>query len=106
METNKIISALCYISILFAPFLLPLIVYFVVQDTEVKYHAKRSFLSHLVPIGFIILIAIFGFIGIFSSIDGDMNGFIIILLGLMVVYFIVTIGLIIWNIIQAIRLLR
>ena len=76
MDNQRILSALCYFSILFAPFLLPLIVYFVSPDTEVKYHAKRSLLSHLIPValgivGFIVLMI--GSVAMFSTtVDGTM----------------------------------
>lgn len=106
MEQNKVLSALCYISLLFAPFLLPLIVYFVVKDSEVKFHAKRAFLSHLIPVVFLILISLFGVIGMFSSYYYDMNSFAYIIFGLMAVYMIISIACIIWNIIQAIRVIR
>ncbi|MBY6036876.1 hypothetical protein KUV80_09435 [Fictibacillus nanhaiensis] len=49
-STKKLISALCYFSLFFAPFLFPIIVYLVVDDLEVMEHAKKSFLSHLFPI--------------------------------------------------------
>ena len=48
MKGNNILSSLCYFSIFFAPFLLPIIVYFVAED-EVKYHAKKAFWSHVFP---------------------------------------------------------
>jgi Domain of unknown function (DUF4870) len=62
MKGNTILSSLCYFSILFAPFLFPLIVYFV-AESEVKYHAKKALWTHLVPyvallLGFILSIII------------------------------------------------
>lgn len=106
MDQNKILSALCYISLLFAPFLLPLIVYFIVKDTEVRYHAKRAFISHLVPTLFILILMIFGFIGIFSASNNGINGFVNVMYFLMAMYFIVTIGILIWNFVQAFRVIR
>ena len=61
MSNNKLLAALCYFSVFFTPLLIPVIVYFVSDDREVKHHAKRSLVSHLVPV--VLLIA--GFI-IFS----------------------------------------
>jgi hypothetical protein len=49
-STKKVVSAVCYFSLFFAPFLFPIVVYFVVDDSEVMEHAKKSFLSHLLPI--------------------------------------------------------
>jgi hypothetical protein len=48
--SKKIISALCYFSLFFAPFLFPIAVYLVADDSEIMEHAKKSFLSHLLPI--------------------------------------------------------
>lgn len=48
--TKKAVSAVCYFSLFFAPFLFPIVIYFVVDDSEVMEHAKKSFLSHLLPI--------------------------------------------------------
>lgn len=48
--SKKAISALCYFSLFFAPFLFPIAVYFIADDSEVMEHAKKSFLSHLLPI--------------------------------------------------------
>lgn len=106
MDQNKILSALSYISLFFAPFLFPLIVYFVVNDSQVKYHAKRAFLSHLIPGVLLILLSIFGVFGMFSIYNYDMNGFAFTMFGLMGVYLIISIACIIWNIIQAIRIIR
>ncbi|SOB99950.1 hypothetical protein SAMN05880501_102296 [Ureibacillus xyleni] len=107
MDNNKIISALCYISLLFAPFLLPLIVYFVVNNDEVKYHAKRAFISHLIPVAIGMLLGLFGLLGVFSVYSADtMNGFVIILFAFMALYFLITVILMIWNLIQAVKVLK
>ena len=105
-NNNKILSILCYVSLLFAPFLLPLIVYFAIKDTKVKYHAKRALISHSIPTILSILLVIFGFIGMFSMDYENMNGFIIKMFVLMGIYFAITIGVIIWNLVQAYRVFR
>lgn len=48
--TKKAVSAICYFSLFFAPFLFPIVVYLIVDDSDVMEHAKKSFLSHLLPI--------------------------------------------------------
>ena len=107
MDNNKMISALCYVSLLFAPFLLPLVVYFVIKNNEVKYHAKRAFISHLIPVVIGMLLGIFGIFGILTVTSTDfMNGFIILLLAFMALYLLITIILLIWNLIQAVRVLK
>ncbi|RUL51609.1 MULTISPECIES: DUF4870 domain-containing protein [Lysinibacillus] len=106
LENNKMISALCYISLLFAPFILPLIVYFIVKDLEVKFHAKRAFLSHLIPTVIGVLLGVFSVIGMFTvSFDG-MSGFVILMLVFTIIYFLLTIGLMIWNLMQAVQILK
>ncbi|KQL32448.1 DUF4870 domain-containing protein [Psychrobacillus sp. FJAT-21963] len=111
MENNRILSALSYFSVLFAPFILPIIVFFVSQDTEVKHHAKRSLISHLIPFGFMIIL----FIALFSSffsvfMNAAVNEqslfmasapFLFILL-----YLVSYIIILVWNIIQGVKVLR
>ncbi|HET7626947.1 MAG TPA: hypothetical protein VFK44_01045 [Bacillales bacterium] len=50
MNLNAVLASLCYLSVFFAPFLFPIIVYFVVESPDVKQAAKLSFLSHLIPL--------------------------------------------------------
>jgi len=113
LDNNRILSALCYFSILFAPFLLPIIVYFITPDLEVKHHAKRSLLSHLLPVGLLVIAIFFMVIGAFSATtmpyDGSSTG-----IGfmsampiiLMVLYMIVSLIILIWNIIQGVKVLQ
>jgi len=114
LENNRILSALCYFSILFAPFLLPIIVYFITADLEVKYHAKRSLLSHLLPIGLIIIAIIVMIIGALSAstmtYDGMNSGYGFMSTGLPILFMIVYMGvsliILIWNIIQGVKVLQ
>ncbi|WP_102344891.1 DUF4870 domain-containing protein [Bacillus sp. Marseille-P3661] len=50
MNTDRLISSLCYFSIFFAGFILPVVIYFIVDSSEIKEHAKKAFLSHLIPL--------------------------------------------------------
>ncbi|MCL1697903.1 MULTISPECIES: DUF4870 domain-containing protein [unclassified Lysinibacillus] len=110
MENQKILSAFSYLSILFAPFIVPLIVYFVAKDSDVKSHSIRALISHLIPVAFgIILFAVFIFSTLtFNNLDPDLgsNKFLIIWLVSFGIYFLVSIGVVIWNIIQAVRVVR
>lgn len=116
MDNNRILSALCYFSILFAPFLLPIIVYFITPDLEVKHHAKRSLLSHLLPVGLLVITIIFMIIGAFSAstipYDGGYGtgtgiGFMSAMpIILMILYMIVSLIILIWNIIQGVKVLQ
>ncbi|GGE83547.1 DUF4870 domain-containing protein [Priestia taiwanensis] len=98
MKGNAILSSLCYFSILFAPFIFPIIVYFVAEP-EVKVHAKKALWTHLVP-----YIAIF--LGFFLSflLPGDTSTGIGLLLtfaitGILALYYFI------WNILKGIKVL-
>ena len=116
MDNRRVLSALSYFSVLFAPFLLPLIVYFITPDTEVKYHAKRSFLSHLIPVA----LGIIGFIvfmissaAMYTTMDYSMSStssFDFMSAGIpilfMLLYAILSIAVLIWNIVQGIKVMQ
>ena len=55
MTNQKLVSSLCYFSVFFFPLLLPFVIYLVTDEQEVKNHARRAFISHLIPV--ILLIA-------------------------------------------------
>lgn len=108
MDNERVLASLSYFSIFFAPFLFPIILFFIVKDEFVKQHAKRALLSHLVPV-------VFGFILVFllltSSWLADLNnsngtgiaiGYVIGMLA----YLAVTFGFFVWNIVQGIRVLK
>lgn len=67
MSNSRVLSSLCYFSVFFAPLLVPVIIYFITDDFEVRRHAKKSLISHIIPMalliaGFIILsFSIFSF---------------------------------------------
>lgn len=50
MSNSKLLSAICYLSIFFFPLFIPFIIYFITNEKEVKLHAKRSFISHIIPV--------------------------------------------------------
>ncbi|PGL70717.1 DUF4870 domain-containing protein [Bacillus sp. AFS055030] len=101
METNKILSSLCYFSVFFAPFLFPIIVYFVAKDQQLKSHSKRAFFSHILPFLTIIILALISFFTFMSL--GDGAGF--ALVGGFVLVLIVNLIVFIWNIVQGIKVL-
>ncbi|MCQ6264316.1 hypothetical protein M1K46_01350 [Fictibacillus sp. WQ 8-8] len=93
-KVKRILSAICYFSLFFAPFLFPAVVYFAVQDQGVTYHAKRSFLSHLFP-----LIAIP--LGIIISAETEFNMTAIIIS--VILFGLTSFAVMVWNIIQGIK---
>jgi hypothetical protein len=102
METRKVLSALSYFSILFAAFIFPLIVYLASEDLWTKEHAKRVFLSHLIPL---IPLPLMG-ISIYydtAVAAGEVPVYTIICGMLMVI---ISIVIVIWNIVKGVRVLK
>ncbi|MBD1381429.1 DUF4870 domain-containing protein [Metabacillus arenae] len=105
MTTNKVISSLCYFSVFFAPFLFPLVVYFVVDEKQVKNDAKSSFLSHIVPIISIIVLMVVPILiaSFLNGPEGLIVGSIIVVYVLVVI---INIAVIVWNVIKGIKVLK
>lgn len=106
MEQSKGINALSYLSAFFAPFVVPIIIYFVTKESDVRRHAKRALISHIIPI---VLGVILFFSFLFTAYTADQlvgdtvtYGFIAAFIG----YIILTFALLIWNVVQAIKVLR
>ncbi|MBE7127847.1 DUF4870 domain-containing protein [Bacillus mycoides] len=103
MKGNNILSSLNYFSIFFAPFLFPIITYFVAEE-EVKYHAKKALWSHLIPLVTVIIgLAISGAIG-FSSLSENALGIAVSVT--VVIASIINIYYFIWNIVKGIKVLK
>lgn len=106
MENGKILSSLNYFSIFFLPFIFPLVVLFVAPDELSKHHAKRALISHIAPffLGIAFLISYIVILGTLNSADELflLFGF----LALAVVYGVIYLVLMIWNVIQGIKVLR
>jgi len=102
MESRKVLSCLCYFSIFFAGFLFPLVVFFASGDEVTKMHAKKSLLSHLIPLlptPFLI------FAIIYDSGNPQMvvPVFSIICVAILAI---IWVGVIIWNIVKGVKVLR
>lgn len=116
MDHNKGLSALGYLSFYFAPFILPLIIFFVAKDDLVKHHNKRAFISQLIPIVLGIIYIILFFVFAFTttantSFQGNylLEGNYIFESWIFIGFFIlalITLIIGIWNLIQAIKVLR
>ncbi|MBM7704497.1 DUF4870 domain-containing protein [Metabacillus iocasae] len=101
MEPQKFIASLCYFSVFFAPFLVPIVIYFITDEREVKDHAKAALFSHLLPI---ILIPLF-FVILLPSLHVS-EGFALIWIFLSVgVSFLLSAGIVVWNVVKGIRVL-
>lgn len=105
MDTNKVLSALSYFSILFAGIIFPIIVYFVSDDLKVKAHAKKALYSHLIPLIPIPLFLITFIIGVSSGGNGEFifSAATFILIGLTII---LSFGVLIWNIIKGVKVFQ
>ena len=106
MNNSKALSALNYFSVFFAPFIVPIIIYFISPDPEVKRHSIRALLSHVIPfiLGIILVITLF-IVGVFSmQVNGDnvLATWVLLVLGYGLLY----LAIIIWNVVQGIKVLR
>jgi FtsH-binding integral membrane protein len=102
MESRKVFSALSYFSILFAAFIFPLIVYFASDDQTTKEHAKKAFLSHLIPFGPLPLLGI----SIYFDATGASGGIPVYTVGCVVLMVIISIVVVIWNIVKGVKVLK
>lgn len=100
METNKVLSAVCYLSVLFMPFIVPIVIFFVVDDMFVKKHAKSSIWSHFIPFLFVPVLIV----EIVYYIPKQEN-FPLLFLITFIAFACVSFIIVIWNIIKGITLL-
>ncbi|KAF1680637.1 hypothetical protein [Bacillus sp. SKDU12] len=104
-RNQSIIASLCYFSVFIAPIIVPIVAYFVVDEKETKRHAIRSLISHIVPVaGWLVLFI--AFLGVAIAIDSDSVLPVFVMIGGAGIYFLVVIGIMIWNVIQGIKVLR
>ncbi|WP_042353992.1 DUF4870 domain-containing protein [Bacillus rubiinfantis] len=101
METRKVLSSLCYFSIFFAGFIFPFVVWLASGDGVTKQHAKKAFLSHLIPI-IPMIFMIFAIISDAINIQEQMPVMTVVSI---VVTGLVWLIMVIWNIIKGIKVL-
>lgn len=114
MTNNKLLSALCYFSIFFFPILLPFVIFLITDNSDVKFHAKRSLISHFIPILLLILgviifsLSMFSFENRVASIisGGGFDFWSIAPFIFTLFYSLLFLVIMIWNIIQGVRLLK
>ncbi|MFS0864027.1 DUF4870 domain-containing protein [Fredinandcohnia sp. 179-A 10B2 NHS] len=99
MNSDKLISALCYFSIFFAGFILPIAVYFIVSNPEVKRHALHALISHIIPALTVVFVVVPFFF--FWSIEA----FAAVTFLIFIILVIVNIGVVIWNVVKGIKVL-
>ncbi|WP_160722597.1 DUF4870 domain-containing protein [Bacillus sp. USDA818B3_A] len=103
MESRKVLSSLCYFSIFFAGFIFPLAVYLATGDEGTKRHAKKSLLSHLIPLIPTPLI-IFAVFYDFTSQQGTVSIPVLTIISLIVLT-VLWLIVIIWNIVKGVKVI-
>src|SRR5690625_754883 len=105
MSNNKLLSALCYFSVFFFPLLLPFVIYLMSDELDVKFHAKRSLISHFVPVILLISgVIIFSFSmftvekRMMAIINGSFDFWSIAPFLFTLVYSLLFIAILIWNV--------
>ncbi|MBO1513980.1 DUF4870 domain-containing protein [Metabacillus bambusae] len=102
-KTNKVLASLNYFSVFFAPFLLPIAIYFIVDHSEVKQHSKKALISHIVP--FLSVLGVIGMI-VFSGFSNlSETAFLTVFFGGFLVVGLINLIVFIWNIVKGIKLL-
>ena len=102
-KTNKLIASLNYFSVFFAPFLMPIAIYFIVDHSEVKQHAKKALISHIIP--FLSIVAVILSV-VFSGFSNSSEAlFLTVFFGGMILIGIINIIVLIWNVVKGVKLL-
>ncbi|WP_423408194.1 DUF4870 domain-containing protein [Heyndrickxia sp. MSNUG] len=102
MDTKRIVSALCYFSIMFAGILFPLVAYFASEDLEVKHHAKKALLSHLIPLIPLPLILL----SIYFEITRGAGEFPVMMFSSAMLMVVLSLIVLIWNLVKGIKVLN
>lgn len=101
MQDNRPLSALSYLSVFFAPFIVPILVFLISKDEEVRSHSKKALISHLIPFLSIVLVFLLIVGSFFTQNEAAIGGAAIIgIVGIMLV----NIAVILYNIYKAIKL--
>jgi hypothetical protein len=109
VNANKVLASLCYFSIFFAGFIFPIIVYFVTDHPEVKHHAKKALISHLIPVTTILLFIVSAIFVGWTGGGSDVSFWVgsgLVWIGGFIVAGIVNLVVVIWNIIRGIQVLK
>ena len=102
MDTKRILSALCYFSVMFAGILFPLVAYLASEDGDVKFHAKKALLSHLIPLIPLPLILA----AVFIDMNGGTGDFPVLMFSSAILMVILSFIVLIWNLVKGIKVLN
>ncbi|ACK38727.1 DUF4870 domain-containing protein [Listeria monocytogenes] len=105
MNDHRILNALSYFSILFAPIIVPVLIWIFAKSEEVSHHAKVALLTHIIPT----IIGILCFSSVFVTAmtnSGILSSFtFFITASLFIFTLIAVVGLFIFNIVRGIQML-
>jgi hypothetical protein len=102
-KTNKLLASLNYFSVFFAPFLLPIAIYFIVDQRDIKDHAKKAVISHIIP--FISLVGVIIFLFFSAGANPSQEGMLFATLFGFLFVGLINIIVVIWNIVKGIKIL-
>lgn len=102
METKRILSALCYFSVMFAGILFPLVAYFASEDLEVKHHAKKALFSHLIPLIPLPLVLL----SLYFDITRGSGEFPILMFSSAMFMVLLSLIVLVWNIVKGVKVLN
>ena len=71
MKNEQLLSAFSYVSILFCPFIVPLVVYFAQANEFVRFHAKRALIGQSLVLASVLIFAVVFFISIAGGLAED-----------------------------------
>lgn len=106
MDTNKILRSGSYLSVIFAPIIIPIVVWILSSDKQVIKDAKHALWLHLIPaMAGILIIGLIGLAyGMFDGgHGGTLTGIIVVLLVILLAA--VLLGMYIYNIVVGLRIL-
>lgn len=105
MNDHRILNALSYFSILFAPIIVPVLIWIFAKSEEVTHHAKVALLTHIIPTiaGFICFSSVFMTTLVNGGLLANMSLF--VTGSLFVITLVSIIGLFIFNIVRGIQML-
>ncbi|WP_221566885.1 hypothetical protein [Alkalihalobacillus sp. TS-13] len=97
-SSGKLIKSLSYMSVFFAPFIVPAVIFLLIDDRDVRQHARLAYISHLIPVLALAILSI-----LFFESGQIVNYFTVIS---MIIFGGAAVTAAIWNIMKGIHVLQ
>lgn len=104
MKNEQLLSAFSYSSILFCPFIVPLVVYFAQANEYVRFHAKRALIGQTIALSSLLLFAVTFFISIWTNLSGDVTS--LLMFGTFAIVALISLAVSIWSIVMTVLVFR